>query len=135
MRKQRSDWQQHRHPYVDPTDARAVGDLISRIVHGEARISDSAGRNGHYGILIMAAHLIHNIDSVGHACRYLRMPADDLITSFNNLVANGLIGENTWPKRNKQRLLALRDESEDRDSLIDWCQMAAVASGYMGVQA
>jgi hypothetical protein len=63
------------------------------------------------------------------------MPADDLITSFNNLVANGLIGENTWPKQNRQRLLALRDESEDRDSLIDWCQIAATASGYMGVQA
>jgi hypothetical protein len=133
MRKSKNDWNQHRHQHVDLQDARSVGEFISQIVHGEGRLQDVEARNGHLGILIMVANMMHGTETVGHACRHLRIPADDLIIPFNNLTANGLLGDKAWPSRNKQKLMSMYNESADREALMDWCQIAATASGYLGM--
>lgn len=132
MRKSRNDRQQHRGQHVENNDARSVGEQISKIVHGDGRLVDQSARNGHYGILIMTAYLMHGVDSLGQMCRHLRIPNDDLIVAFNNLNSSGLIGENSWPNRNKESLLSLQENHQPRTLLIDWCQIAATASGYLG---
>ena len=106
---------------------------ISKFINGcDYSLMSGRDAQGHIGILIMYAYLSRpNFDLERFSINY-RIDMSICIEVYNRIFDNGLFNRHSWPSRNRNDLLSVM-KNKDIESIKEWCQIAGISSGYVGV--